>query len=159
MSNTILEKNGIIEPAVPEQALLLSDLAMRSKAYWGYDEQFLEACRDDLRITSKYIATCHVYVLRLDDRIIGFYGLRWHPDNTIELADLFIDPEFIGQGYGSQLWQHAVQLADRLGCQALFVSSDPHAEDFYKKMGAQRVGEVYSTAITGRVLPLLQYAF
>ncbi len=34
-----------IRPAQPEEAALLSDLALRSKAHWWYDADFLASCR------------------------------------------------------------------------------------------------------------------
>jgi len=40
----------IIRDAVPDEAVLLSDLAMRSKAYWGYSIEFMEACRQELTV-------------------------------------------------------------------------------------------------------------
>jgi hypothetical protein len=38
-----------IRPARPDEATDLSALAMRSKAYWGYDDDFLRACRAYVR--------------------------------------------------------------------------------------------------------------
>jgi hypothetical protein len=35
--------------------------------------------------------------------------------------------------------------------------SDPHAEGFYLRMGALRVGEVESTVKPGRFLPKMKY--
>jgi hypothetical protein len=37
-----------LRPARAEEGDLLTDLAFRSKAYWGYDEAFMAACRDEL---------------------------------------------------------------------------------------------------------------
>ncbi|MEE8490728.1 MAG: hypothetical protein V3S60_03740 [Acidimicrobiia bacterium] len=34
-----------IRPARRDELDLLSDLALRSKGFWGYDDDFLEACR------------------------------------------------------------------------------------------------------------------
>ena len=38
--------------AKPEEADALSALAFRSKAYWGYGAEFLEACRSELTLTA-----------------------------------------------------------------------------------------------------------
>ncbi|MEU4236164.1 hypothetical protein [Actinoplanes sp. NPDC026619] len=40
-----------IRPARPGEAAALSELARRSKAHWGYDEGFLDACRADLTLS------------------------------------------------------------------------------------------------------------
>jgi hypothetical protein len=39
----------------------------------------------------------------------------------------------------------------------LLIQSDPFAEGFYLRLGADRIGEVPSQALPGRVLPLLVY--
>ena len=39
-----------IRGAVPYEADQLSDIAMRSKEYWGYSDVFLEKCRDELSV-------------------------------------------------------------------------------------------------------------
>lgn len=36
-----------IRRARPDEAGALSELALQSKAHWGYDPRFLEACRED----------------------------------------------------------------------------------------------------------------
>ncbi|MGI5472915.1 hypothetical protein [Streptomyces sp. CA-132043] len=40
----------LIRPAFATEAETLSDLALRSKAHWGYDTAFLGACRDELTV-------------------------------------------------------------------------------------------------------------
>src|SRR3546814_11592237 len=41
----------------------LSALALRSKAYWGYDSAFLQACRDELTVSPKAAAARRAVVL------------------------------------------------------------------------------------------------
>src|SRR3546814_14945630 len=43
----------------------LSALALRSKAYWGYDSAFLQACRDELTVSPKAAAAGRVVVLKI----------------------------------------------------------------------------------------------
>jgi hypothetical protein len=38
----------MIRPARVDEAHLLSDLALRSKAYWGYSPELIEQCREEL---------------------------------------------------------------------------------------------------------------
>ena len=42
----------MIRPARPEEAAALSDLALRAKAHWGYDNAFLKAYRAELTVTA-----------------------------------------------------------------------------------------------------------
>ena len=51
-----------MRPAAPSQAAFLSDLALRSKACWGYDPAFLSACRDELTIHPETCDGVHVVV-------------------------------------------------------------------------------------------------
>lgn len=50
-----------------------------------------------------------------------------------------------------------MEVARALGLSSLLIDADPNAEGFYLRMGAERVGEVPSGSISGRMLPLLRY--
>jgi GNAT superfamily N-acetyltransferase len=145
-----------IRRALPTEAGVLSDLALRSKARWGYDADFLAACQEDLTITADDIETSTVYVIDGDSSPSGFYRLLLD-DGVAELDALFVEPAAMGQGIGKRLWRHAVVTAARLGCSEIVWQSDPHAEGFYLAMGARRVGESESTVLPGRMLPLMRF--
>ncbi len=145
-----------VRPAHVEEAADLSDLALRSKAHWGYDAAFIEACRDDLTISGDDISRGLVFVLEDGEHVIGFYAL-WGVETEAMLTDLFVEPDHIGRGHGRRLWDHAVETAQRLGYAIVTVHSDPHAEDFYRVMGAVRVGVVPSTVFPDRLLPLMHF--
>ncbi len=146
-----------IRPATAGEAGLLSGLALRSKAHWGYDADFLAACRAELTVSEDYITSAPVFVLEEDGRVVGFYGLR-EQGTELELLYLFVEPAEIGGGHGKRLWQHAVKTAARLGFRKITIESDPYAEAFYLAVGARRVGEVSSTLLAGRTLPLMEFA-
>lgn len=156
MTTDTAAERARIRPARAGEAGLLSDLALRSKAHWGYDADFLEACRGELTVSPDYIASAPVFVLEEGGRVVGFYGLREQGD-ALELLYLFVEPAAVGGGRGRRLWRHAVETAARLGFQKITIESDPYAEPFYLAMGARRVGVVPSSARTGRVLPLLHF--
>ncbi len=146
-----------IRKAHIRESTYLSDLSFRSKAYWGYSEEFMEACRYDLTVTPDYIASSLVFVLEDGDVIKGFLGMEVEDDRCL-LKDLFIEPEAIGKGYGRALWMHMMKVARELGVRTVSIHSDPFAENFYLAMGAKRIGEIDSTVIPGRKLPLLEVA-
>ena len=149
--------DSAIRRARRAEAGALSALALRSKAHWGYDADFLAACRDELTITAEDIATSTVYVLDGDISPLGFYRLLLQDDGVAKLDALFVEPTAMGQGVGGRLWQHAVTTARKLGCSELVWQSDPEAEGFYLAMGAQRAGESESTVFPGRMLPLMRF--
>jgi GNAT superfamily N-acetyltransferase len=159
---SFIDASTIVRRARPDEAAHLTALALRSKAYWGYDADFMAACVPSLTISSERIATPDEHVLVAEDAegtVVGFAALRPdHPDSrAAELTDLFVEPAAIGRGYGWRLWQQTIELARSLGVQQLRIEADPFAEPFYLRQGAERIGEVPSVAIPGRALPLLRF--
>lgn len=144
-----------IRRATVAEAQLLSDLAMRSKAHWGYDDAFMEACRAELTVTPETIRAGGVYVCeRADGSIAGFFDVR--PQGGVaEVYDVFVDPDAIGEGVGRQLWQRLEQRVVELGLDTICVDADPNAVGYYEHMGARVVGEAPSGSIPGRMLPRL----
>jgi GNAT superfamily N-acetyltransferase len=145
-----------IRPASPDDAELLSDLALRSKAHWGYSQEFLEACRRELTLTPDYISSSPVFVLEEEERVVGFYGLRAQVAE-VELLYLFVEPSKMNRGHGRELWNHAVETAARLGFRRISIESDPYAETFYQAMGARTIKFVSSSVKAERKLPVLEF--
>lgn len=145
-----------VRHALEVEAKLLSDLALRSKAVWGYSELFLERCRPLLTVGSEYIRSHPVFVAEVDNALAGFCSLREH-GSDVEVDLLFVDPPFIGRGVGRVLLTHALQVATDMGYGRAVVESDPYAEAFYVGLGGRRVGMVASTVDEGRELPLLEF--
>ncbi|MBA3449584.1 MAG: GNAT family N-acetyltransferase [Chloroflexia bacterium] len=147
-----------IRRARPDEAAVLSELALRSKGHWGYDAAFLAACRDDLTLSADDIASSPVYVVDGPAGLAGFYRLLLREDGVAELDALFVEPAAMGRGVGHRLWQHAVAHAAALGCAEIVLQSDPQAVGFYEAMGAHRAGESASTVTPGRMLPVMRYS-
>jgi GNAT superfamily N-acetyltransferase len=135
---------------------VLSDLALRSKGHWGYDTEFLEACRAELTFTPADVTARRVTVAEVHGRVVGMYALAGEAP-VAELADVFVEPAHIGREVGKQLWRHAVDTAAGLGITRLTIDADPNALPFYLAMGAVRAGTVPSGSIPGRELPRLIY--
>ncbi len=119
----------------------------------------MEAWRGELTLTPAILTRELVYQAELDGVRAGFVGLRvdearWH------LEHLWVEPSCMGRGVGGQLFALAVRLATASGAENLHIKADPHAETFYLKQGAVRVGtEKY--LLLGkhpRELPLLSFA-
>ncbi len=146
-----------IRPARADEAEILTDLGLRSKAFWGYDAGFLARCRAVMTVEARGIETYPHYVAEIDGRIAGFYGLEPEAEG-IGLDHLFVETDLVGRGVGRALWRHAVDTARDLGHSALIVVSDPNAEGFYLKMGCRRIGARPSELESGRRLPLLRLA-
>ncbi|MEM7355814.1 MAG: GNAT family N-acetyltransferase [Acidobacteriota bacterium] len=144
-----------IRRAKPEEAEQLSELAFRSKGYWGYSPEFMEACREELTLSPAYVRTASTYAALMAERIVGFYALARMSDDEVELGFLFVEPEAIGQGFGRQLIEHAKSEARDSGYATMVIPGDPNAARFYEAAGGRLVGETPSGSIPGRMLPLL----
>jgi GNAT superfamily N-acetyltransferase len=141
-----------LRAARPDEAEALSGLAMRSKAYWGYDEAFLAACREDLRLRRSEVVERRTVVAERNGRVLGVATLEGDPPDG-GLGLLFVEPDAIGDGVGRLLYRHVLERAGRLGFTQVTIESDPHAVAFYLAMGAER--QDVGGQRTGGVLPVL----
>lgn len=141
-----------------DECAALSALCLRSKAHWGYDAEFVEACRPYLRIEPHCVEAHHAFVaLDHEDRIVGVCQID--PDNASGNLDLlFIEPGQIGTGVGRVLFQEAAQRLREAGETVMTILSDPDARGFYEAMGAVFVADRPSDVFDGRTLPWLEMA-
>jgi GNAT superfamily N-acetyltransferase len=149
---------GGIRPARIGEAAALSDLCIRSKAVWGYDEWFMTQAREALQVRVEEIAAGDVWVATtVDGSIAGVVALALgeQPD-ALDLHKLFVEPRRMRGGVGRALLDHATREARRRGATRLTILADPYAAPFYERAGARRVGEAPSDAIPGRLLPLYE---
>jgi GNAT superfamily N-acetyltransferase len=143
--------------ARPEDAETLTAIAQAAKRYWGYPESWIEAWRDILTMRPEFIAANVAWSAVEAGRIIGFYVLTTEADG-IHLDHLWIVPAAMRRGIGRALFEHAAAQARNLGFTKIKIEADPNAEEFYRRMGAKRVGTSRSE-MEGerRDLPLLEY--
>jgi N-acetylglutamate synthase-like GNAT family acetyltransferase len=150
-----MPENHLIRPARASEARLISDLALRSKAHWGYSTEFMEAVRAELSYNEKQIQSeqARFFVLDQAGSAVGFYALAHQSGTDIELDALFVEPEYIGKGFGRVLIEHAKATAAKMGGTRLIIQGDPNAERFYLAAGGVVTGTRESSSIPGRFLP------
>jgi GNAT superfamily N-acetyltransferase len=144
-----------LRSADPAEAEAITALMRRSKAHWGYDQEFMDRAQDALTVRPDMIRDDRVVVAERDGVLLGFYQLCGEPPAG-RLEDLFVDPAAIGTGLGRVLIEHAFAAAGRRGFRTLEWESDPNAEPFYRHLGAERVGE--REVSYGRSLPVMRIA-
>lgn len=151
MNNSLKIRN-----AKTQEAENISELAMRSKAFWGYSEAFMEACREELTVTADNLATGHIryMVAEQDSKLLGYYAIEKRTENEYELEALFVEPAHIGTGIGKTLMDHAKSTVKELGGKKLVIQGDPNADKFYRAAGGRPIGMRKSASISGRNLPL-----
>jgi N-acetylglutamate synthase-like GNAT family acetyltransferase len=143
-----------LRPARPEEGPALTELCLRSKAIWGYDDAFMQACRRELTLTPASIMASQVQVAELDGRLAGMAEVKSSCD-TAQLEKLFVEPAMLRTGTGRKLLDWAKATARAAGATALVIEADPDAAEFYRRMGAVDDGLVPSGSIPGRLIPRL----
>src|SRR5579859_4675578 len=113
-----------LRPARLDEAVLLTELCLRSKAVWGYGDGFIRACRSELTLTADSIASSHVAVAEDDGRVVGVAQIEVH-GRVAEIAKLFIEPGRLRTGAGRTLFAWARGEASRLGASVLLIDADP----------------------------------
>ncbi|HEY5024210.1 MAG TPA: GNAT family N-acetyltransferase [Acidimicrobiales bacterium] len=146
----------VVRRALTAEVEVLSELALRSKAHWGYDETFIEACREELTVRPQDVEgrQLTVAVQAGTGRILGFYGLLGTGPDEAELSALFVEPAVIGTGIGRLLFDDAVGVAHEAAVRRIRIEADPFAAAFYEHMGATPSGTTPSHSMAGRELPL-----
>lgn len=153
----------LILQAQVTQGAELSALAIRSKAMWGYSDEFMQQCTPELTYRPEQVSNIEWFfaiayqVGKQHKNIVGFYALFLADLQQIELDALFVEPALTGQGIGKALFGHAVNYVRQQGAKKLLIQADPNAAPFYQALGAQKIGEQPSTSIPGRMLPLFSY--
>lgn len=142
--------------ATPEQSEALTTIAIAAKRHWNYPESWIQTWLPSLTVTAEYIQSNETWVAIEGELYVAYYSLK-QDDEFLWLDNLWVLPEFIGQGIGKQLFHHAVERSRATGANVLKIEADPNAQDFYEKMGAQKIGE-HHTEVEGqpRVLPIME---
>lgn len=145
-----------IRNPVVDELPSLSDLCFRSKAVWGYDEAFMEACRSELSFYPRDLQLTCVAVAEDEGRLVGVVQVAVVGDEA-DLLKLFVEPEELRRGTGSALFAWAADISRKMGAHRMTIHADPDAAPFYRIMGACDSGRAPSGSIPGRMLPRLTF--
>ena len=147
--------NVRVRRVYPAETEILSQIAFLAKAHWGYPGRWMEIWRPQLTFTPEYFEENESWVAEIDNIPIAFYTLQDRNRNAW-IENLWVLPEYIGQGIGKQLFLHVVELARQRGYKSLQLEADPNAVGFYEKMGMHTVGErVGEVDGQKRILPIM----
>jgi N-acetylglutamate synthase-like GNAT family acetyltransferase len=146
-----------IVPALVEDAAALTALAFESKGSWGYPQHWLESWRDQIEITSEFLQN-NSMIKAIDEngKLLGCAGLSGKGEKLV-LSGFWIKPEAMGKGIGKALYKSIMDCAREKGAKYVVWESDPNAEAFYDRMGAQKISEKkYELDNSIRVLPIMK---
>ena len=142
-----------IRPARPQEGDRLREIALAAKAHWGYDEDWVRGWAAQGDFSQEALAARPVLVADLGGRAIGFATLIAQGDVCV-LDDLWIDPDWIGRGIGTRLFEACAERARDLGARRLEWEAEPNAVGFYQRMGGRYLRESAPTEI-GRTIPVM----
>lgn len=145
-----------IRNAKAEEYAVLSDIAFKSEAYWGYDSDYMNKFKSIYNVSEEFINNNPTVIIEEDDNIVGFYGIV-NEESETTLEYFFIEPKYIGKGYGKLLWNYLVKDCKNRRIKEFSIVTSLQAKDFYVKMGAIPCGEVESLLKKGRIIPQLIY--
>jgi GNAT superfamily N-acetyltransferase len=145
-----------IQKACPEDADALTEIAIAAKKSWGYPNDWIRLWRKELTITPDYVIAHPTYAAAVDDHLVGFCAVLIGA-NAAVLDHLWVLPERMRTGVGRALFTQAETVAREAGADRMTMVGEPHAEGFYRAMGARLYGREPAT-VDGheRFLPLFE---
>lgn len=144
----------LIRTADPTEAPALTDLALRSKRAWGYDDDFMRRVLPDMIVQPEYLVDEHGIVAEDAGVVLGYAIVRVNGESAF-LRDLFVEPDRFRRGVGRALFTEAVKYARERGAARITLGGDPNALGFYERMGMQQIGSEPSIVGGGRMLPVM----
>ena len=147
-----------IRRVIPQEAEVLTKIAISAKRYWNYPERWMEIWIPELTFSPEYFEANESWAAEMDGTPIAFY--TWQDRNGIAwLENLWVSTEYIGTGVGKQLFRHALIRVSESGYTILQLEADPNARGFYEKMGMVKIGE-HSSEVDGqpRSIPVMEMA-
>jgi GNAT superfamily N-acetyltransferase len=132
-----------IRGAVQGDLPALRRLFKRSSLSNHGDRAALLANPDALVLPADGVAEGRTRVaVTVEGRIVGFATVLPHENSTLELEDLFVDPDWMRQGIATRLLADLIERAKRANVQCMWVTANPHAHDFYRSVGFTHVRTV-----------------
>lgn len=158
---SLIQFRDAIEDDLPR----LNSLMRQSKEEAGksnpkYTVRYLDEFMERLSVTPEVLRVSKVKILYVDDELAGFYSFYINSDGNLELDNFFLDPKFLYQGYGKNLWNHCLITAREYEDKSyLILWSSLEAVNFYLKRGCVIIGEKPSPADSTLSQPMLKYDF
>ncbi len=117
-----------IRAASGEEGDRLKEIAIAAKQFWGYEPDKVREWADRGDFSPAQLEKLTVFVAEAGEHAIGWCSLE--PRGELWwLADLWIEPEWIGKGVGSRLFRHGARHAQREGAKRLEWEAEPNSAE------------------------------
>jgi GNAT superfamily N-acetyltransferase len=139
-----------IRPARPSEEGRLREIAAAAKGHWGYDPVLVRRWASSIDFSA---AAQETYVATAAGRAVAWAAIDPRGD-VIWLADLWVEPAWMGKGVGTLLYRRCAGRARELGGRTMEWEAEPNSVGFYERVGGRylRDGE---PGEWGRVLPVM----
>ena len=141
-----------IRPAKDGELERLQAIAIAAKCHWGYPPAMVQGWAD-VDLTPAALSARRVFVADVGDQAVGWASLIQRGELCV-LDDLWVDPDWMGQGIGTDLFAHALDQARATGASRMEWEAEPNASGFYAKVGGRYLRDSEPTAF-GRVLAVM----
>lgn len=131
----------MIRLGTPADLAAATDVYRRASLSNAGDHDNLLAHPEFLILGPKGLAEGRTHVAEEDGLLVGF--ATWiEAGDSIELEDLFVDPDWMRRGIATALVNCIVEVVRALGAERLEVTANPHALGFYSAFGFIDLGVV-----------------
>jgi GNAT superfamily N-acetyltransferase len=145
-----------IRRAKPEEADILTQIAIAAKGHWNYPKHWMQLWIPQLTFAPAYFEEYESWAAELEGEVIAFYTLEERKGNAW-LENIWVLPKHIGHGVGKELFTHSLSRALELGYKTLQLEAEPNAVGFYEKMGLRKIGKrQYELDGQLRILPIME---
>ena len=132
-----------IRDARPAEAAALASLQRRSSDMWEDSRALLAAHPEVIESPHGAIAEGRVRVaVAASGRRLGFSVVLAAECGTVELDDLFVEPDAMGRGVGRLLIADVVSRAAAAQATSIDVTANPNAHGSYERLGFRVTGDV-----------------
>lgn len=130
-----------IRPALPGEQLALEALQLRASLIWERYRADLAAHPDAIALDPGAIEQLRVRVASAAGEVVGFAEFSVTSDQEWELEGLFVEPDLMRRGIGSELVADVLDLARERGVGRVAVIAQPGLAAFYERCGFVLEGE------------------
>ncbi|HEC97398.1 MAG TPA: GNAT family N-acetyltransferase [Nitrospirae bacterium] len=102
-----------------------------------------EVINDEKEDKSTHIA------ISQEDELIAYGRLSKVNTTEFQISQMVVSPLYQNQGYGVKLLQEIMQIAKNKGAKNIMLNARTTATNLYKKLGFEKVGNVYNSQSTG----------
>ena len=124
----------MIRLGTPADLAAASSVYRRASLSNAGDRENLLAHQEYLILGPDGLAEGRTHVAEQDGTVVGF--ATWaEAGGTIDLEDLFVDPDYRRRGIAAALVRRIAEVLRARGAERLEVTANPHAMEFYRSAG------------------------